>query len=188
MLPISEPAWSQVIHTQRLMLRVVDEKILPMVFTLLSEPEQRSYLGAQTDEAYAREKLRYEKGCTTFNKSFVSFYIVKKESGEVIGWQGYHTWYLEHRRAEIGYLLFADEHKNKGYLSEVMPVMLDYGFNKMNLHRVEAFVEPKNRTSLRLMEKFGFTREGHLRQHYIKDGVIEDSLVFSLLQPEYNKP
>lgn len=167
---------------------MVDEETLPLVFTSLSEQDQRIYLGATSNEAYARERLRYEKGCTTFNKSFVSFYIVEKERGDVIGWQGYHTWYLEHRRAEIGYLLFEDKYMNRGYLSEAMPEMLDYGFHKMDLHRVEAFVEPGNGASLRLMNKFGFVNEGHLRQHYIKNNVIEDSLVFSLLRSEYNKP
>lgn len=57
-----------------------------------------------------------------------------------IGWCGYHTWYIDHRRAEIGYAIRSDEYKAQGIMTEVMNAVLRYGFEVMNLHRIEAFI------------------------------------------------
>ena len=70
-------------------------------------------------------------------------------------------------------------------MTEALTPIIAYGFSEMQLHRIEAFVGPNNSPSLNLMRKFGFTQEGQLRQHYLKDGKFEDSVVFSLLLEEY---
>ena len=74
----------------------------------------------------------------------------------------------------------------KGYMKEAMAEVLRYGFDEMKLQRVEAFIEPFNEPSLKLAKHFGFKQEGHLRKHYMKNNVLEDSLVFALLKDEYN--
>jgi ribosomal-protein-alanine N-acetyltransferase len=55
----------------------------------------------------------------------------------------------------------------------------------MKLNRIEAFIGPGNIPSLKLIAKSGFIQEGHLRGHYCKKGIMEDSLVFGLLREEY---
>ena len=107
-----------------------------------------------------------------------------KSTEKIIGWCGFHTWYLDHFRAEIGYGLFDENFKNKGIMTEAMKAILEYGFKQMKLHRIEAFIGTYNIPSLKLVEKFGFTKEGILRNHYLKNNVLEDSAVFSLLQKE----
>lgn len=54
----------------------------------------------------------------------------------------------------------------------------------MKLHRIEAFIGPHNLPSQKLVQKMGFKKEGLLREHYCKKGVVEDSIVFSLLRRE----
>ena len=70
-------------------------------------------------------------------------------------------------------------------MSEAMEAILAYGFNDMNLNRIEAFVGKNNVASLRTLKKFNFEEEGVLREHYINKSDPEDSLVFSLLKSEY---
>ena len=70
-------------------------------------------------------------------------------------------------------------------MSEAILRIIDYGFSQMNLHRIEAFIGPANIASQKLVEKLGFQKEGVLREHYRKQGVIEDSIVYSLLKKEY---
>ena len=72
-------------------------------------------------------------------------------------------------------------------MREALPEVLKYGFNTMNLHRIEALIAPGNIPSLKLLQRTGFTREGLLREHYMKGGRLEDSVIFSLLRPEYEK-
>jgi ribosomal-protein-alanine N-acetyltransferase len=57
----------------------------------------------------------------------------------------------------------------------------------MNLHRIEAYVGLANEPSNKLMQKFGFTKEGLLREHYLRDGIYHDSLIYSLLRKEWNR-
>jgi len=70
-------------------------------------------------------------------------------------------------------------------MSEALKTILKYGFEKMQLHRVEAFIGSENEASLNLVKKFNFTYEGKMRQHYKVKEKMEDSLVFSLLKHEF---
>ncbi len=173
------------IETERLLLRDLNPEEYNTLLSSENDGEINSFFGFTTEEQLKEEKNRFAKGLTTFNKSFKFFFIVEKQSNKTIGWCGYHTWYLTHSRAEIGYMLNADEHKGKGYMTEVLKPIIDHGFNNMNLHRIEAFVSPNNEPSLKLMKGFGFTKEGTLREHYFKNNKMEDSAVFSLLRKEY---
>jgi ribosomal-protein-alanine N-acetyltransferase len=54
-------------------------------------------------------------------------------------------------------------------MTEAVSSIIDYGFNKLNLHRIEALVGSNNIPSLKIMENHNFTKEGLLRQHYVAD-------------------
>jgi ribosomal-protein-alanine N-acetyltransferase len=155
------------------------------MFETLSEAEIMNLLDLVDEEALHKEKQKYENGLSTYNRSFVNFQIIDKASGEILGACGFHTWYTEHARAEIGYALTNENTKAKGMMSEAMKAVLHYGFEHMRLNRVEALIGPNNTPSLKLAAKFGFTQEGRLRSHYFKNGIMEDSMVFGLLREEY---
>ncbi len=171
--------------TKRLLLREMNPEVYQHVFTHYTDEELKQFFGLRTDDELDLKKQTYRNGLTTFNKSFLYFQLVKKETNENIGWCGFHTWYIQHYRAEIGYILTNDGEKGKGYMKEALPEIIRYGFEQMNLHRIEAFVGPANKPSLKLVKSLGFIKEGKLREHYHKDGRIEDSVVFSLLKKEY---
>jgi ribosomal-protein-alanine N-acetyltransferase len=172
------------IDTPRLTLRLLTPEVYKYVFTAYSEEQLREFLGLN-EEDYAQEKDRHSKGMSTFNRSFANFQMIEKNSGKIIGWCGYHTWAFDHNRAEIGYRLEADEYKNRGFMSEALKAILHYGFTVMKLHRAEALAADYNIPSVRLLEKNNFTREGALREHYLVNGVFEESVIYSLLISEY---
>lgn len=173
------------IETERLLLRKIVPETYQYVFDHFSDQELLEFLGIDSLDKLEEEKTKFEKGITTYNKSQLMFQLLDKKSCRVIGGCGYHTWYLDHARAEIGYGLTDDSFKKSGLMSEALKPILDYGFKDMALHRIEAFIGPNNSASIALVEKFGFVKEGHLRQHYNKNGQMEDSLVYSLLREEY---
>jgi [ribosomal protein S5]-alanine N-acetyltransferase len=88
----------------------------------------------------------------------------------------------EHYRAEIGYLLHGSLH-GKGVMTEAMRAVLDFGFNTMQLHSVEAVVDPENAASIGLLQKAGFVREGYYRESFFFEGKFLDTAVYSLLTP-----
>ncbi len=69
-------------------------------------------------------------------------------------------------------------------MKEAVKAIIDYGFENMNLRRIEAYVGPTNEASLKIMMHFNFQQEGYLKKHYVYDDVSEDSVVFALLRKE----
>ncbi|WP_333599874.1 GNAT family N-acetyltransferase [Flavobacterium sp.] len=175
----------EILTTDRLLLRKLSPEVFQYIYEKYSDAELLTFLGLTDENALAVEKEKFRKGLSTFNKSFLYFQLLDKSTNKIIGWCGYHTWYLDHNRAEIGYGLFDDNYKQKGLMSEAVKAILEYGFGSMKLHRVEAFIGTENQASLNLVAKFGFTKEGQLREHYHKNNIMEDSVVFGLLKQEY---
>jgi ribosomal-protein-alanine N-acetyltransferase len=175
-----------VLTTERLILRKLTPQDFNYIFEHYSKEEIINQLGLTTNEEFLKEQEKVKGGYTTYDRTIIQFKLVLKETNEVIGSCGFHNWYSIHSRAELGYALTKEEFKQKGYMSEAVKTIINYGFNTMNLNRIEAFVGPTNIASLSIVNKLGFIQEGHLKQHYFKDGIIEDSIIFSLLKTDYN--
>lgn len=173
------------LKTERLTLRKLTPEVYRYVFENYTEDELVKFFGFSSHADLFTEEEKYLKGLSTFNKSFLLFHIIVNDTKKVIGMCGYFTWHFTHFRAEIGYLLSSDEYMNKGIMTEALPPVIDFGFNHMGLHRIEALIEPTNIASLKLIEKFKFKKEGYLKEHYFKNNKMEDSVVFALLKAEY---
>jgi [ribosomal protein S5]-alanine N-acetyltransferase len=173
------------LETPRLLLREISPEIMHRLFADFTDNEIKTFLGLVSDEELEVERNNFRLGLTTYRISFKAFLIQEKSTGRTIGKAGYHNWYAQHARAELGYAIYDDLDKNKGYMKEALTAIIEFGFSAMNLNRIEAMIGTHNVPSLKLVEGFGFTREGVLRSHYFKNGVMEDSVCFSLLRKEY---
>jgi len=139
------------------------------------------FYGINSEEQLKKLKSRHHKGHSTFNRTFLYFHLIERLNNKVIGWCGYHTWAIDHDRAELGYEMNDEKYMGKGLMSEALSVVLEYGFKSLGLYRVEALISPYNKASLRLLEKNNFVKEGILKQHYKVNGVNEDSHIYALL-------
>lgn len=176
----------ETIETERLLIQKLDSETMNQIFELNNDDEIKKILGL-TDEEFIRQKKIHQKGYESYNRKMLNFQIVEKQSSVIIGNCGFHTWNPQHHRAEIGYALNTDEFKNKGFMKETVEKVLEFGFEKMKLNRIEALIDENNTPSKKLLDHFGFTREGNLRGHYLVDGIFEDSVLYSLLKSEYTK-
>jgi len=175
----------RIIETKRLLLKELTPEMQDVLFTSCTDQEIMSFLGFTTSEELETERGKWKGGMTTYRSSFKSFFVWEKDSGKMIGRSGFHNWYPMHRRAELGYVLFDEAARQKGYMTEAVQAIIAYGFDEMDLNRIEAFASPANMPSVKILKGAGFTEEGLLRSHFFKDGVIEDSACFGLLQHEY---
>lgn len=175
----------ETIETERLILQVITADVLRDIYANCSEEEAMRILGWSTREEYLADKAKSDGGFDTYDRSIRGFTMVVKEDNRAIGRAGFHNWYHAHQRAELGYAIFRAEDRRHGYMSEAIPAIIKYGFEQMKLNRMEAFVGPENEPSLRIVKSNGFTQEGHLKQHYVRDGVAGDSLLFALLKDQY---
>lgn len=113
----------------------------------------------------------------------VTWGIFLKDDPLVKGTIGFWRIEKEHYRAEIGYLLHPSLY-GKGIMQEAMAAVLQYGFDTMQLHSVEAHIKPGNTASEKLLLRNGFVLEGYFKENYYYDGVFGDSAVYSLLAPK----
>ena len=75
---------------------------------------QMRLLGIKDRRQLKEDQRKHREGLATHNRKFVHFFLYEKGKEEVIGWCGYHTWYTDHHRAELGYAFFSDDPKWEG--------------------------------------------------------------------------
>jgi len=178
--------YAAILETPRLILKGLSPATFTYIFEHFDKEKIKEILGHQTDKDFLTEEKKQQNGYASYNRTFILFLLIERETQQVIGRCGIHNWNVEQRRAEIGYQMTDEAYKNKGYMTEAVEAIIAYGFDKLNLNRLEALVGSANVPSLRLMEKFSFVQEGVLRQHTPLDDKFDDSIIFSRLQLEYD--
>lgn len=76
-------------------------------------------------------------------------------------------------------------HQSQGYGSEALQLILEYGFQELNLHRVQLTVFSYNARAIALYERTGFQHEGTSREFLLRDGLRHDMLLYGILRPEW---
>jgi ribosomal-protein-alanine N-acetyltransferase len=173
-----------ILETPRLLLKEVNPEIYAWIFSNSSDEELMQNLGMNSQQLEL-EKFKVKNGMTTYRMTFKMFILVEKASGTTIGRCALHNWFAEHGRAELGYNMSNEEWKGKGFMKEAIRPIVKFGFEKLQLNRIEALISPTNMPSLRLVHGMGFTLEGTLRQHYNSNGIVDDSAVYGLLRSEW---
>lgn len=113
----------------------------------------------------------------------VTFAISGKETAELIGAISIHV-QKGNRLAEVGYWV-GKPYWNRGYATEATKAVIAYGFDQLDLNRIQARHMTKNPASGRVMEKAGMKREGILRQSIFRWRTFEDVALYSILREEY---
>ena len=120
------------------------------------------------------------------DRSRIVFAAYGVDNNEHIGNCGfYHIDYL-HRRAEFWTLIGDKACWGKGYSKEIVRLMVDYGFETLNLNRIYLNVRLDHQPAVRLYETTGFQREGILKEQYYLQGEYVDVLVMAVLKKDYH--
>jgi len=114
------------------------------------------------------------------NKQGINWIVELNETGEMIGYVCFHRLDRTNCRAEIGYALHPD-YWRKGYTAEAIRKVVKFGFGEMDLHGIDANVNPKNEASKSLLKKLGFKKEAYFRENYLRNGKFLDSEIYCLL-------
>ena len=110
--------------------------------------------------------------------------VIEKESGECIGQIAYFLVDSKNHFAEIEYCIGA-EFQCRGYATEATKAVIAFGFDRINLHKVQICTKTINKPSRRVIEKCGFTYEGTLRDYFFMNGEYVGRHYFSILREEY---
>lgn len=90
---------------------------------------------------------------------------------------------------EFGLGYFVDkEYEGRGFVTEAVKATLGFIFDHLNAHRVQIECDDTNDRSIRLAERCGFVKEGHLRENKRNmDGTVSGTQYFGLLKIEYEE-
>ncbi len=113
--------------------------------------------------------------------------VERKSDGTLIGTCTLFNIHRGNMRGEVGYCLHS-AHWRQGYMGEALAALIEHAFGVLKLRRLEADVDPKNASSLKILERMGFRREGLLRERWNVGGEIQDSVVLGLLAREWRAP
>ena len=155
--------------TNRLLLRRIVDSDIDNIFKGLSHPDIIKYYGVnfQTLEA-TKEQMTFYADLEN-NGTGIWWAICSLDNKTFYGAGGLNSLSIEHKKAEIGFWLLTD-FWGQGIMKEAMPLICNYGFDKLGLHRIEGFVETKNGNCKTAMAKLDFQLEGTMKDCEIKNG------------------
>lgn len=161
-------------------LREIKEKDFNEIFLIYSKKEICRYFGINV-----LNNISEAKRMTTFlqknhkEKNIISFGITQKENDNIIGVCHFQNINSAYKKAEISYEINRT-YWNKGVMTQVLPILINYGFKEMKLNRIQAIVCEKNTASIKLLENNKFQKEGLLRENIYNfiDNKFEDTLIY----------
>ena len=108
-----------------------------------------------------------------------------KRQWKLIGSLAFNEIDWRNRAAEFGIMIGDKTYWNRGYGTEAVRLLVNHGFNTLNLNRIFLRVFENNPRAIRAYEKAGFVHEGRLRQAEFRDGKYIDVLMMSMLKDEF---
>lgn len=176
-------------ETDRLILREHTRQDAQAILEIFGDIEVMRHFGMKPVSSFSAAEQMIEYFERDREKNGLNRWaVVLKSEDAVVGSIFYTNIEKPYFRAEIGYLL------NRGYwgrgiMREALEKIISFGFEQMDLNRIQALIAPDNRRSINLMERLGFDREGILREHnfnYVENR-FEDMFAFALLAREHKK-
>lgn len=175
------------LRTERLVLRPMKTSDAYDMYEYACREDVTEYLlwsphqsVGQTYEYLAYVEGRYAKG------EFYDWAVTLADSGKMIGTAGFTKIQGDHNSAEIGYVLNPEYHR-LGLGLEAADKVVEFGFDKLSLHRIEARFMKGNDASLHVMEKLGMTFEGYARDSMLVKGEYKTIGTCSILRDEWEE-
>jgi len=172
-----------IIKTNRLLLRQFVDGDLENVFKGLSDPDIIKYYGVsyKTLEE-TKEQMKFFADLE-IKKTGIWWAVCSLDNQIFYGAGGLNSLSKEHKKAEIGFWLLKD-FWGQGIMTEVMPLICNYGFEKLGIHRIEGLVESENLNCIKAMQKLDFNHEGTMRDCEIKNGNFISLDIYAKLKSE----
>ena len=175
------------LETERLLLRRITENDVNEVMELRGNPETMKFvprpLVTNSEQALAHITMIEDK---IVNNIGINWGITVKGNPKLIGIIGHYKIQPENYRSEIGYMILP-QYNGQGFVTEAVKALLIYGFDDLQMHSIEAVIDPENYASERVLQKSGFVKEAHFIENEYYDGKFYDSVIYSLLKRNFKR-
>jgi RimJ/RimL family protein N-acetyltransferase len=171
--------------TARLVLRSLRYDDVSDIFAYARDPEVARHTlwephRSERDSEAFFDFVAHQQGT---DRMFV-WGITLKPNDHIIGTIGLANYVPAHARAELGFAI-GRQYWNQGLTTEAVAAVLKFGFDELELNRIEAYCKVVNLASARVLEKSGMSLEGVLRQRDRIKGKFEDLSLYAILKQDY---
>lgn len=176
------------IVSENVRLRGIEREDLPLFVGWLNDSEVRAGLSLYRPLSIPEEENWFENMLKSAQDEHPLVIEVRRDDAWVpVGNCGYHAIDWRNRSAEVGIFIGEKSCWNQGYGTQVMRLLLEFGFGELNLHRIYLRVFENNPRAIRSYEKAGFVVEGSMRQAEFVDGRYVDVIFMSVLRGEWHE-
>jgi RimJ/RimL family protein N-acetyltransferase len=164
-------------------LSEIKKEDMEYIYKWFSDPEFLKYYDYYPP--LPLKKAKVDKMFNYYKESGKSKVFAVKKGSSIIGIAGFDDIIKENRVATLFIGLGNKNERGKGYGRETMYLLLEYGFNNLNFHRIQLNVLQFNEGAIALYEKCGFKKEGVFREFVLRDGKRFNLLLYGLLKNEW---
>ncbi|MNO69930.1 Spermidine N(1)-acetyltransferase [compost metagenome] len=176
-------AYARFLEGEKVYLTPISIEDAEWYFHNLYDPETRKLTGTQRH--FTKEGIAAYIERKNQDASSILLLIVLRDNDKPIGDIALQDIDSMNRNCNIRIALSSEEQTGKGYGSEALKLMLDYGFGILNMHRIELNVFDYNQHALHVYEKLGFRQEGIQREALYYNHKYHDSIMMSILENEF---
>ena len=173
---------------EKVTLRPVKRSDISHILKWFNDPEVIRYLAMYLPMTeIAEEKFIDELG--TARARTDAFFVIEAITGEStkpIGSTGLHGINNKDHNATFGIAIGEKDYWSRGYGTEAARLLINYGFEQLNLHRISSAAYAFNERSIRMHLKIGFREEGRQRDFTFKNGKYCDHVIFGMLREEWS--
>jgi RimJ/RimL family protein N-acetyltransferase len=174
-----------ILRAERIYLRPAERSDLPLFVRWLADAETKRHLALRSPLSLAMEEKWFEQVVEHQGRDRYHFAICLIGDGRPIGAADLRELNLEDGHAAFGIMIGEKGEWNRGYGTEALNAICDFGFGQLRLERIELDVYAPNKRAQRSYEKAGFRLEGTLRHGHFADGEFLDVLRMALLRDEW---
>jgi ribosomal-protein-alanine N-acetyltransferase len=176
----------RILETERLKLRLIQSSDLISIHQLHSLPETDEFNTLGIPQNMEETRTIIEPWIVENQQKEIknyTFAIEQIANNQFIGLIGLKLWNSKQRRGEVWYKLHSD-YWGKGFGTETLSSLLDFGFNELNLHRIQAGCAVNNGGSIKVLEKVGMIKEGRGRQILPLKSGWSDNFEYAILETD----
>ncbi len=174
-----------ILRTPRLTLREIRPSDAPEILKMRANSRINQFIyRPNMEEMEQSEQLIQSVQEAYQNRKALAWAGILRDGDKIIGSLGLTNIEFRNLRAEIGGEL-AIEYWGKKIPLEAVKAVIDYGFQTLGLHTIEAKVSPDNRGSVFILERMGFKKEAHYRDRGYFNGEFTDMAVYTLFEEDW---
>lgn len=182
---ITEEKRKQKELSQKVILKKIEKDDMILIYEWFKDSEFLKYYDYMPPIPHTKEEV--EKTFSDYENSDKSEVFAIKVEDKIIGIAGFDDIVKENKVATLFIGIGVKNARGNGYGRVALNILLEYGFNELDFHRIQLNVLEFNTAAIALYEKTGFIKEGTYREFVLRDGKRYDLLLYGLLKKEWNK-